>query len=112
MKKFLLVCFLVVGFSLNAQQLNYLENEVLIQLVPNASATALSQEISAFEIENATLISRPMNIWRIKLVPSNSLTEDQAITELYRNPSVMVAQKNHRVNSRASLLPFWMMVWI
>lgn len=102
MKKFLLICFLVVGFSFNAQELNYLENEVLVQLVPNANANTLTQEISTLEIENATLISRPMNIWRIKLDPATSLSEDEAITEFYRNSSVMVAQKNHRVNSRAT----------
>jgi len=85
----------------NAQETNYVPNEVLVQLSPNVNASMLTLETSAFVIANTKLVSRPMNIWRLQL-ESSSMTESQAITELYRNPNVLVAQKNHRIRLRAT----------
>ena len=101
MKKLLPLFIVLIAFNSKAQEPNYLPNEVLVQLASNVDATMLAQETSAFAIDNATLVSRPMNIWRLQLELS-TLTENQAIIELYRNPNVLVAQKNHKIELRAT----------
>ena len=101
MKKLLLITGLFVAFNSYAQEPNYMQNEVLVQLDKNVNAQQLSQETSAFQIENAVLISRPLNIWRLQ-IQGTSMSENDAIIELYRNANVMVAQKNHKVRSRAT----------
>ncbi|MEM7087657.1 MAG: S8 family peptidase [Bacteroidota bacterium] len=101
MKKILPLLIVWIAFNSNAQELNYLPNEVLVQLNSNVNASMLAQETSTFVIENAKLVSRPMNIWRLQLQVS-SMSENQVITELYQNPNVLVAQKNHRVKLRAN----------
>jgi len=101
MRNLLLLTALFAGFAGNAQEPNYLRNEVLVQLDKNVNGQMLSQETAAFEIENAILVSRPLNIWRLQLEAS-SMSESEAIIELYRNPNVLVAQKNHKVRSRAT----------
>ena len=101
MKKILALLIVMIAYHSNAQETNYVPNEVLVQLNPNVNASMLTQETSAMVIVNSRLVSRPMNIWRIQLEPS-SMTENQAITELYRNPNVLVAQKNHKIRLRAT----------
>jgi len=101
MKKIIPLLIVMIAFNSKAQELNHVPNEVLVQLGANVSADMLAQETSAFVIENAKLISRPLNIWRLQL-ESSSMTENQAIIELYRNPNVLVAQKNHKIRLRAT----------
>lgn len=101
MKKLCLLIVLFAVFTSNAQEPNYLRNEVLVQLEKNVNGEMLLQETTAFEIENASLVSRPLNIWRLKLNAS-SISEADAIIELNRNPNVLIAQHNHKVNSRAT----------
>ena len=105
MKKIVLLFVLCVTLTAQAQELNYLENEVLVQLEKNMTGELLSQEVSGVSIDNATLISRPLNIWRLKLASNAAMSENDAILELYRNSSVLVAQKNHKVTSRVATTP-------
>lgn len=97
----LALLIVMTAFHSKAQETNYVPNEVLVQLNPNVNASMLAQETSAFVIANTKLVSRPLNIWRLQL-ESSSMTEDQAINELYRNQNVLVAQKNHRIRLRAT----------
>lgn len=88
-------------FNAAAQELNYLENEVLVQLKQNVNASDLSNEIGSVQIETMELVSRPLNIWRLQLEPS-PLTVAEAIREFYGSANVLIAQKNHKVTLRAT----------
>ncbi len=101
MKKLLLPTLLFAALCLHAQEPNYVRNEVLVKLDKEVTGEMLQQETSTMQIMGATLISRPMNIWRLQLAPSR-LSEQEAVAELYSNPNVLVAQKNHVVTSRAT----------
>ncbi len=95
MKKNLLV--LVVLLFANyfyAQDLNYVQGEVLVQLKSGTTPNQLSSEISTLNIINAKLISRPMNIWKIKFDDTN-INELETISALDKNSQVLVSQKNH-----------------
>ena len=48
------------------------------------------------------LISDPMNIWLLRFDNSET-SEIEIIQELYKNKNILVAQKNHRVTSRANI---------
>ncbi len=102
MKKLILIPLLFVGFlSLGQQQAQYEANEVLVQLKENInSAEGLAAE-NALSIASAQLISKPMNIWLLRL-NSSEMSENEAINVLYRNDDVLVAQKNHKVSNRAT----------
>ncbi|MDC8004071.1 S8 family peptidase [Aureisphaera galaxeae] len=101
MKKFLFLILFCAAFSLHAQEPNYLRHEVLVKLSKDVTADMLSSEMSSMQITNATLVSRPMNIWRLQLNPS-SMDEGEAVRTLYSNSNVLIAQKNHIVRSRAT----------
>jgi subtilisin family serine protease len=102
MKKcFLFVIAITICLAGNAQEAEFVANEVLVQLTKNASPSELNQEVPSVSISNARLVSRPMNIWLLQLEPS-AMTEQMAITELSRHNAVLIAQKNHKVRSRAT----------
>lgn len=102
MIKKLFFTFAVLAATLSAaQEVNYVENQILVQLAQNTEATILMQEVSEVNIIETRLVSHPLNIWLLKLEPSE-LDENEAITALYRNANVLIAQKNHTVRSRAT----------
>ncbi|MDC7996208.1 S8 family peptidase [Altibacter sp. HG106] len=101
MKKLLLG--LVIALFLQegaAQQAAYVPNEVLVQFNESFTPTTLSAALAAVPIETSRLVSRPMNIWLLKVSPST--TENDVIQQLYAIDQVRVAQKNHKVTSRAT----------
>ncbi|MBX2826911.1 MAG: S8 family peptidase [Flavobacteriaceae bacterium] len=97
-KSFILVLFFVTLYAY-AQEPNYVRHEVLVKLDQDVTADILSQEMSVVQISNATLVSRPMNIWRLQLTPS-SMSESEAVHAFQANRNVLIAQKNHIVKSR------------
>jgi len=101
MKKVLLLITVLFAFQLSAQDLNYLPGEVLVQLAQNSNPSQLVQESPSVGIQNAKLISRPLNIWRLWYDDSD-MNESEAINTLYQNSLVQVAQKNHVVYDRAT----------
>ncbi|MEM7187220.1 MAG: S8 family peptidase [Bacteroidota bacterium] len=101
MKKILLIALSAFTLITTAQELNYVANEVLVQLTPNSHPDQLMQENASFALEEAQLISRPLNIWRLQLVPT-AMSENEIIVQLYRDSQVLVAQKNHKVRLRGN----------
>ncbi|RDK85326.1 S8 family peptidase [Marinirhabdus gelatinilytica] len=102
MKKLLVLIVAIATSSLGtAQEAEFVQNEVLVQLQNNTTPVLLAQQSPEVAIATSRLISRPMNIWLLQLEPS-AMTEQMAIAELYRNNLVLVAQKNHKVSSRAT----------
>ena len=101
MKKLLFLILFFAVIQVHAQEPNFVRNEVLVKLANDVRGEMLMQETSTIQITGATLISRPMNIWLLQLDPS-SMSEGEAVTTLYDNPNVLIAQKNHIVKSRAT----------
>ncbi len=101
MKKLLFLILFFTVIQVHAQEPNFVRNEVLVKLANDVRGEMLMQEASTIQITGATLISRPMNIWLLQLDPS-SMSEGEAVTTLYDNPNVLIAQKNHIVKSRAT----------
>ncbi|WP_432410491.1 S8 family peptidase [Rasiella sp. SM2506] len=99
-KTLLISAIVLTTFLSNAQKAKYVPNEVLVQLRDQVTATVLAQEISGVTIEQSKLLSKPMNIWLLKVAPT--MTESLVIQELYQNENVLVAQKNHKISSRAT----------
>lgn len=102
MKKLLIVTFIAMSISVYAQQAQFVENEILVQLDADIESTEVLDEIQSISIESSKLISAPLNIWLLRLEESGT-TEVAAISELYRHRNVMVAQKNHKVTTRATI---------
>ncbi|MAZ73434.1 MAG: peptidase [Flavobacteriaceae bacterium] len=101
MKKLGIVLFaLAAVLQSNAQKTNYVENEILVKLRRQVSATELVEQVADVVIQESRLVSRPMNIWLLKIEPT--MTESTAIGKLYQNENVLVAQKNHKIVSRAT----------
>ena len=103
MKKLLLISILVFTTNLNAQrQAQFMENEILVQLKDNVKTTEGLIEINTFSLISSKLISDPMNIWLLRFDTSEK-SELEIIQELYKNKNILVAQKNHRLTSRANI---------
>ncbi len=101
MKKVLLgVLTLFICSQGIAQEPEFVANEVLVQFGDDYNPNTLSQELASIPIVSSRLVSRPMNIWLLELAPS--VTENNAINELYKVNQVLVAQKNHKITSRAT----------
>ena len=99
MKKLMLATLCSIGMSLHAQELNYEQGEILVQLAKGYDTSQLISETPGVEITGTKLISRPMNIWKLN-VSTATQGERRSIIELYRNRQVEVAQLNHKVTER------------
>ncbi len=86
--------------NLQAQELNYERGELLVQLTKGQSLQEITTEFGSVEIQDSKLISKTLNIWRV-VFNDNVITEQQAISEMYRHQDVQVAQLNHKVSLRA-----------
>ena len=62
MKKITLLLICLITINSVAQELNYMENEVLVQLKRQADPSMLESESFNFEIDHIELVSRPLNI--------------------------------------------------
>jgi subtilisin family serine protease len=102
MKRILFFITVLSVFQLGAQNLNYLEGEVLVQLKENSTPKQLLENNSNLTFINTKLISRPLNIWRIWF-DSSDLNENRMITILHNDSEVLVAQKNRKVSERATI---------
>jgi len=112
MKRLLMVACLVLSSIAYCQEANYVPNEILVQLANGANATHIVEEFDDIPIIDTELVSKTLNIWLIRLAP-NSIAETSAIAAFYRSEDVLVAQKNHKVTSRATIPndPFFAQQW-
>lgn len=101
MKKVLLFVLLLTSFVGYTQEPNYVRNEILVQLKDNVKGAQIASEMTTLTVLKAELVSRPLNIWLLSIAPSQN-TEEIYINFLQRNPNVLVAQKNHKVKTRAT----------
>ncbi|MFT7071820.1 S8 family peptidase [Patiriisocius sp. Uisw_017] len=102
MKKLLLLTCLSFFLCGNAQsQARFVENEILVQLDANITASRVTEALSNIQVIESELISKPLNIWLLRLAPLE-ISEAEVISELYKNAFVQVAQKNHIVTTRAT----------
>ena len=107
MKKvnYLIVLMVFSILSISAQELNYVKNEVLIQLEKNYSAEELvaNTRNSEFVLNEPELISKHSNIWKLSFTSiSETISEEQVIKNLYANENVLIAQKNHKLSNRVT----------
>lgn len=101
MKKLLLFTLLISSFVGFSQEPNFVRDEILVQLKENVKASQIASEMTTLTIQEAKLISRPLNIWLLRIAPSQN-NEENYINFLQRNTNVLVAQKNHKVKTRAT----------
>lgn len=102
MKKFFLLVAISIAMVSNAQQeAAYVANEVIVQLQKDSTPAMLAAETTTVTILQSKLLSRPLNIWLLQL-SSSQMTEGMAIADLYQNSNVLIAQKNHKISTRAT----------
>ncbi len=101
MKKILLLVLFIATFQLQAQEPNFVSNEILVRLHDDVAVSTFIQEVPELEIFETKLISKTLNIWQIRY-NAPTISEDEAITLAYQNQRVFIAQKNHIVTNRAT----------
>lgn len=101
MKKLLCLVFLVITCYTFAQQANFVPNEILVQLQEDIDINRVSEELNDIVIMDSKQVSKTLNIWQIRL--SSTISEANAITRFYESNDVLVAQKNHKVTTRATI---------
>ena len=98
-----LAFFLFVGTA-QAQQVEYVQGDLLIQLKPGTKGEKWLQSWNRLQpnwlhLERIEQVSRPADIWRVQFDPSQ--VEDRSILKsIQQSPKVLVAQRNHVVQLR------------
>ncbi|WP_299113766.1 S8 family peptidase [uncultured Winogradskyella sp.] len=101
-KTILFFTFLFLTGKSFAQEANFVPNEVLVQLEKGVDMTRIIGELSDVPIIDVKQVSKLLNIWQVRL-SSSSISEDNAILRFYQNKDILVAQKNHKVKTRATV---------
>lgn len=101
MKHLITLLFLFTSILTNAQEPNFVEGDILIQLKKGYTITDLANDTNDITIISSKLISSPLNIYKLH-VDVSIKNEKQLISEFYRNPSTLIAQLNHLTTSRAT----------
>ncbi len=107
MKKFFLILFLVVGTSispLRAQQLDRVQGELLVKLLPTTDIKAWAKEWHFFkgertEIAVKELVSKPLDIWLISF-DFGAINEYHFLAAVRKSGTVAQAQFNHLISYR------------
>jgi subtilisin family serine protease len=102
MEKLLSLTLLLFAIGTFAQDLDYIQGEILVKFEKNYQAENLESDSPQINITESKLISRVMNIWKLSIDVSN-INEMEAIRELYSNRNVVIAQLNHKVTVRATI---------
>jgi hypothetical protein len=102
MKKILSFSLLLFAIATFAQDLNYIQGDILVKFEKSYQAENLESDSPQIKLIDSKLISRVMNIWKLSIDVSN-ITEAEAIRELYSNRNVAIAQLNHKVTDRATI---------
>ncbi|MEO0723928.1 MAG: S8 family serine peptidase [Bacteroidota bacterium] len=90
--------------NLLAQDANYVQGDLLIQLKPGTEGEKWLQSWNRLQpdwlhLDKIEQISRPADIWLVKFDPSQ--TEDRSILRaVQQSPKVLIAQRNHKVEMR------------
>lgn len=90
-----------VGCAFGQQDKNWVNGEVLVQLVPNTDVNNLIRKFNEIDLDNPKLVSKHVNIWKFSY--DQSVAEiDEAIDLLYSDMGVITAQRNHILKHRAT----------
>ncbi|WP_299228721.1 S8 family peptidase [uncultured Psychroserpens sp.] len=101
MRKLLLFAIVLIVGKAYTQEPSIVPNEILVQLDKGISMSHITPELNDIPILEYKLISKALNIWQIRLLPS--ITENNAINAFYRSKNILVAQKNHKVTTRLNI---------
>ncbi|MFA5619797.1 MAG: S8 family serine peptidase [Weeksellaceae bacterium] len=98
MRYLLQILFMLTGSILLAQNPNYIQGEILVRLTENTKMDDFYERNPAIHATESQQVSRAMNIWKMKI--SDSFSEIQTVTEMYKDPAVIDAQLNHTISLR------------
>ncbi|MBX2872869.1 MAG: S8 family serine peptidase [Saprospiraceae bacterium] len=107
MKKCFLLLFLVFGTSislLQAQQLDRVQGELLVKLLPNTDLEAWVKEWHSFKGEHTDLVikelvSKPLDIWLLSF-DYGQINENHFLATIRKSQTVAQAQFNHLIDYR------------
>jgi subtilisin family serine protease len=104
MKKFLVVIVCAFGYLSHAQELNYVENQFMVQLEKDYDVEEFRNEIStqSVSVTNVKLVSKTLGIWLCDF-DTNSLSMDDDLARVKAIPNVIKAQVNHYIQHRATV---------
>jgi subtilisin family serine protease len=103
----LIIIFQTIIYPAFAQQLNYVQGELLIKPRPGANVQQWAQRYQTFEGRKTNFrirerISQPMNIWRVQF-DFTRVSEFALLDAIRKDKAIAVAQLNHRVALRSTL---------
>jgi len=103
MKKFLLSIILIFSCLSHAQDVNYVDNQFMVQLESNYSIDAFQDEVSTspVTVTNVKVVSRTLGIWLCDF-EADSLPMAAVLDRIKSIPNVIEAQVNHYVENRAT----------
>ncbi|MFT5890347.1 MAG: subtilisin family serine protease [Dokdonia sp.] len=99
MKYAITLLLLFASIFANAQESNFVEGDILIQLKKGYTISDLTNDSSTITILSSKKISNPLNIYKLH-VDTSVKNEEELISKLYRNPSTVTAQLNHHTTLR------------
>jgi subtilisin family serine protease len=82
-----------------AQESNYVNGELIIQLKSNASLNKFKTSFQSIDLKDVRLLSKRMNIWLFQYNPAKVSSED-VLFQIRQNKEVNIVQFNHFVQSR------------
>jgi hypothetical protein len=105
LKRILSFLFLLSFFYANAQQLNHVQGEVIVQIEPKVvDITSLLSKFEEFKgrttkIKPKKCLSKTMNIWLLKF-DFTSIHDRRFLRHLQKNRLIQIAQFNHVIKYR------------
>jgi len=104
MKKYtVLFCLALIFTTANGQkpsnELNYKADEILIQVNELFKANQMEQQFNSVELTVVKKISNSLNAWKLSFNPKKIAIES-LIRNLQQQPSIEIAQVNHKVYKR------------
>ena len=100
-KKITVVLFLIILIPISgmAQETNYVNGELIIELKSNASLNKFKTSFQSIDLKDVRLLSKRMNIWLFQYNPAKVSSED-VLFQIRQNKEVNIVQFNHFVQSR------------
>src|SRR5512135_1412072 len=92
---------LIMSFSLFAQDKNYVDGELIIQLNKKASPEELQNSFGDIDMNVVKLLSGRMNIWLFSYNPAK-ISPENALFQIKQDKNVKIVQFNHYVYQRVS----------
>ena len=90
---------LIMSFSSYAQEKNYVDGELILQLKKNTSPQELENSFRSIDLNNTRLLSKRMNLWLFTYNPGK-ISAENVITQLKQDKNIGIVQLNHYVTSR------------